>query len=85
MRICNRFGAGRVDEQMVEQSERYARLLVRALYEATRGESSWWYLSGELRDFTKEAIAVAVDRGWVVLDRGEGGLTDSGRDVARGG
>jgi hypothetical protein len=55
---------------MAEQTERAARLLVRALYYATEGEPRWWVLPTNLNDTTKEAIAVAVDRGWM-LDRGD--------------
>jgi hypothetical protein len=69
---------------MVDQSERFARLLVRALYHATDGERRWWVLPTKLNDLTKEAIAVAVDRGWM-LDRGDSVcLTDAGRDLVEG-
>ena len=70
---------------MIEQSEKLARLLVRALYDATDGELRWWVLPVALSAPMRETIAVAVDRGWV-LDRGDGVcLTDAGRDVATGG
>jgi hypothetical protein len=66
---------------MVDQSEASARLLVRALYYATDGEPRWWLLPTNLNDMTKEAIAVAVDRGWM-LDRGDSVcLTDAGRRI----
>jgi hypothetical protein len=69
---------------MADQSERSARLLVRALFYATDGEPRWWVLPTNLNDLTKEAIAVAVDRGWM-LDRGDSvRLTDAGRDLAEG-
>ena len=68
---------------MADQTERAARLLVRALYVATDGEPRWWVLPTNLNDVTKEAIAVAVDRGWM-LDRGDSVcLTDAGRDLVR--
>ena len=68
---------------MADQSERAARLLVRALYYATDGEPRWWVLPTNLNDMTKEAIAVAVDRGWM-LDRGDSvRLTDGGRDLVK--
>ena len=68
---------------MVDQSERSARLLVRALYRATDGERRWWVLPTKLNDQTKEAITVAVERGWM-LDRGDSvRLTDAGRDLAK--
>ena len=70
---------------MAERSERSARLLVRALYHATDGEQRWWVLPAKLNDLTKEAIAVAVDRGWM-LDRGDSVcLTDAGRELVRHG
>ena len=70
---------------MVDQSERFARLLVRAFYHATDGERRWWVLPTKLNDLTKEAIAVAVDRG-LMLDRGDSVcLTDAGRDLAKHG
>ena len=51
---------------MADQTERAARLLVRALYTATDGERRWWVLPANLNEVTKEAIAVAVDRGWMI-------------------
>jgi hypothetical protein len=70
---------------MVDQSDKAARLLVRALYYATDGELRWWVLPTNLNDLTKEAIAVAVARGWM-LDRGDSVcLTDAGRDLVRNG
>jgi hypothetical protein len=66
---------------MAKQTERAARLLVRALYYATDSEHRWWMLPTEPNDLTKEAIAVAVARGWM-LDRGDSVcLTDAGRDL----
>jgi hypothetical protein len=63
---------------MADPSEKAARLLVRALYFATDGEARWWVLPANLNDMTKEAIAVAVARGWL-LDRGDSVcLTDAG-------
>jgi hypothetical protein len=68
---------------MADQSEKSARLLLRALYYATDGEPRWWVLPAKLNDLTKEAIVVAVDRGWM-LDRGDSVcLTDAGRDLVR--
>lgn len=68
---------------MDDQRERVARLLVRALFYATEGESRWWVLPHKLNDLTKQAIADAVDRGWMI-DRGDSvRLTDAGRDLIR--
>jgi hypothetical protein len=64
---------------MADHSERVARLLVWAMYYATNGEPRPGVVPN-LHD-RGEAIAVAVDRGWMV-DRGDGvSLTDSGRDL----
>jgi hypothetical protein len=69
---------------MADQTERAARLLVRALHCATDGERRWWVLPANLNEVTKEAIAVAVDRGWMI-DRGDSVcLTDVGRDLVDG-
>jgi hypothetical protein len=70
---------------MADQTERAARFLIWAMYRATEGECRGWGLPTKLNDLTKEAIAVAVDRGWM-LDRGDSVyLTDAGRDlVVRG-
>ena len=66
---------------MVDHREKTAHLLV---YSATRGEPFWWALPTDLNDLTKEAIAVAVERGWM-LDRGDSiSLTDAGRELAQG-
>ena len=70
---------------MVEQTEKFARLLVRALYYATDGEARWWVLPTEMNDLTREAVAVAVDRGWM-LDRGDSVcLTHAGQDLVKHG
>ena len=59
--------------------------MVQALYYATEGEPRWWGLPINLNDLTKEAIWVAVARGWM-LDRGDSVcLTDAGRDLVRHG
>ncbi|MPZ34879.1 MAG: hypothetical protein GEV13_28505 [Rhodospirillales bacterium] len=68
---------------MADQSERSARLLVRALFYATDGEPRWWVLPANLNDLTREAVSVAVARGWM-LDRGDSvSLTDAGRDLVK--
>ena len=53
------------------------------MYYSTDGDPRWWVLPTQLNDVTKEAIAVAVDRGWM-LDRGDSVcLTDAGREMVR--
>ena len=67
---------------MADQTERAARFLMWAMYRATDGECRWWGLPTKLNDFTKDAIAVAVARGWM-LDRGDSVcLTAAGRAQA---
>ena len=52
------------------------------MYNATEGEPVWRVVP-RLHDLT-EAIAVAVDRGWL-LDRGDSVcLTETGRDLVKG-
>jgi hypothetical protein len=47
-------------------------------------ESRWWLLPANLNDVTNEALAVAVEQGWMVMDHGHSVcLTDVGRDLAR--
>ena len=70
---------------MTHQSEKAARLLVRALYYATDGEPRWWVLPAELNEFTKEAITFAVFQGWMLVRGDSVRLTDSGMDLARNG
>jgi len=48
---------------MADQSERAARLLVRALYYATDGEPRWWVLPTNLNDMTAERAKTGAKRG----------------------
>jgi bifunctional non-homologous end joining protein LigD len=68
-----------------DQTERAARFLMWAMYRATDGERRWWVLPTNLNKMTKEAIAAAVDRGWMI-DRGDSVcLTDAGRESGQAG
>ena len=79
-------GTRRRNWSMGDQSETFARHLVRALYYATDGRARWWLLPANLNDVTNEALAVAVERGWMLMDRGHSVcLTDAGRDLVRSG
>ena len=69
---------------MADQNERFARALVRGLHLATDGEPRWWVLPAQLNDVTKEAMALAVARGWMVYRGDSVALTDAGRDLAKG-
>ena len=52
---------------MGDQREKYARVLVRALYDATGGKPMWWSLPKDLNDVAREALECAVDNGWLLL------------------
>jgi len=74
-----------------DSSEIAARYLVYKLYEATDGQPKQW---NELRDLgeTPKTVALAVERGWVILDNAGSGnrgrsaaLTVEGRRLARRG
>jgi hypothetical protein len=65
---------------MVDQTEEFAHLLVRALYYATDGEPRWWVLPTNLNDETKKAIAIAADRGWMLARGDSVCLTSAGRE-----
>jgi hypothetical protein len=52
---------------MVDQTETFARYLVRALCNATDGKPYWCSLPKNLNDATKGAIALSIDRGWMLL------------------
>ena len=67
---------------MADPNERSARLLVRALHYATDGAPRWWMLPSNLNDATREALAFAVSKGWL-LQRGDSVyLTDAGRKAS---
>jgi hypothetical protein len=66
------------------RGERKVRPTFGALHHATDGERRWWVLPTNLNDATKEAIAVAVDRGWMIDRDDSVCLTDAGRDLAEG-
>ena len=69
---------------MVDQSEAFARHLVRALYYATDGKPVWWSLPKDLNDATRQALEYAVDRGWLLLLGSHSVLlTDAGRDLIK--
>lgn len=70
---------------MGDQKETFGRHLVRALYYATNGEPRWWVLPTDLNAVTKDAVAFAVDRGWMLVSGDSICLTDSGRDLIKSG
>jgi hypothetical protein len=70
---------------MVDQTKAFARHLVRALYYAMDGKPCWWSLPKDMNEPTKDAIARAVDRGWILLEGHHNSvcLTDAGRDLVK--
>jgi hypothetical protein len=66
---------------MVEHIEKGAHLLVGALSHATGGKPRWWKLPTEMSDMTKETMALAVDRGWMLHSGDSVCLTDAGREL----
>jgi hypothetical protein len=72
---------------MVDQTETFTRHLVRALCGARVGKRFWFSLPKKKHDATKGAIALAVDRRWMLLEGHHNNfcLTDAGRDLVRHG
>ena len=71
---------------MIDQTETFARALVRALYYATDGKPCWWSLPKDLNDVARDAIARAVDRGWMLVEGHHNSVcrTDAGRELVEG-
>lgn len=67
---------------MADPREGSARLLVRALHYATDGEPRWWVLPANLNEVTKEALAFAVSKGWLLQGGDSVCLTKAGRNAA---
>ena len=70
---------------MVDQTEMFARHVVRALAYSTDGKPFWWSLPKELNETTRKAIDCAVDRGWILLEGHYNSvcLTDEGRKLVK--
>lgn len=70
---------------MSSKTETLARHILGSLYDATGGRPQQWRsLAGisETRE-TAEAVQLAVDRGWLLIERGHSiCLTDEGRRIA---
>ena len=68
---------------MPNDTEAMALALIRLLHEATDGEAMQWQPLGRIDDATDDAVALAVERGWVLVDDGPRiALTDLGRRLA---
>jgi hypothetical protein len=72
----------KVTNKPTPEVERYARAIVKALYEATDGQPMRWCILAFVRGDSDEALQHAVDCNWVI--RGEGNaacLTDERRQL----
>jgi hypothetical protein len=64
-------------------AEKYARHLIRRLYEATDGKPRQWRMMS-VAGSDNAALALAVKRGWIAVEGGHSVcLTDEGRNVVR--
>lgn len=69
---------------MPSDMEKLARLLVRALYVATNGQPERWLTPAQVNNSTAQAIALAIDRGWMQTnDDLNVCLTDAGRVLVK--
>lgn len=68
---------------MPNDTEAMALAFIRLLYEATVGEGMQWRTIRRIDCATDGAVAVAVERGWVLVDASRRvALTDHGRQLA---
>lgn len=68
---------------MPNDTEAMALALIRLLHEATHGQARQWQPIRRIDDATEEAVAFAVERGWVLIDDSHRvALTDHGRRLA---
>lgn len=70
---------------MPSESEKLARHIVISLYNATGGRPQQWRALAGISETaeTKAAVQMAVDRGWLLIERGHSiCLTDEGRRIA---
>jgi Mn-dependent DtxR family transcriptional regulator len=65
------------------ETEAMALALIRILHEATDGDSMQWRTIRRLDGATDDAVALAVERGWLQHDdSGQVALTEAGRELA---
>jgi len=72
---------------MPSKPETMALHLMRALYDSTAGRPLQWRLLAGISDAseTQEAVQLAVDRGWLLVEGGHSVcLTDEGRQLLHG-
>ena len=68
---------------MPNDTEAMALALIRLLHEATDGEAMQWQPIRRIDDATDDAVALAIERGWVLVDDSRCvALTDHGRRLA---
>ena len=72
---------------MPSKIEPLALHLMRALYDSTGGRPMQWRSLAGISDVaeTREAVQLAVDRGWLLVEGGHSvSLTDAGRQLLHG-
>lgn len=72
---------------MPSKTETLARHIISSLYDATGGRSQQWRSLAGISEAgeTAEAVQLAVDRGWLLIEGGHSVcLTDEGRRIASG-
>jgi hypothetical protein len=68
---------------MADDTEAMAMAIIRLMHEATDGEAMQWRTLRRIDVDTDAAVALAVQRGWVLFDDGRGiALTDLGCQLA---
>lgn len=69
---------------MPSEVEKLARHIVNSLYETTEGRPQQWRSQVGISETaeTKAAVQLAVDQGWLLIERGHSlCLTDAGRRI----
>jgi hypothetical protein len=66
------------------RTETFALHLLHRLYEATEGRPNRWRMLAGIQ-ITQAALELAVERGWLIVDKGEHSvaLTETGRERVR--
>jgi hypothetical protein len=68
---------------MPNDTEAMALAFIRLLHEAAPGHARHWQPIRRIDDATEEAVAFAIERGWVLIDGNRRvALTDHGRRLA---
>jgi hypothetical protein len=72
----------KVAKKPTPEIERRARAIVKALYEATDGQTMRWCILAFVKGASEEALQYAVDCNWMLVGEGNTAcLTDEGRKL----